>query len=252
MHVGNLRVAIFNFLFARKHGGAFILRVEDTDVERTVVGSLDRLLEDMKWVGLHWDEGPDVGGPHGPYVQSERGDRHGARALELLRRRLAYLCFCGETEMEAARRGTGSSPGCPGGCRELSEDQAEERARSEPAAIRFAVPDEMVEVTDHVRGLISFHGRDIRDFIILRADGRATYNFAVVADDVDMRITHVIRGAGHLSNTPKQALLFDALGVARPVFAHLPTVDPRAPSSPSEPARRAFIDCAPRDFIPTE
>ena len=226
IHVGNLRIAIFNYLFARKHQGAFLLRIEDTDVERNLEGSLDRLLEDLRWAGIEWDEGPDVGGPFGPYVQSQRNDRHLEQALDLEERGLAYRCFCTDAEIEAARSEGRDSPSCPGGCGTLGPDDAKERERHEPsaAAIRFAVPNKLVDVDDHIRGPISFHGRDIGDFVILRTDGRATYNFAVVVDDVDMEITHVIRGVGHISNTPKQALLFDAFGSARPVFAHLPTV----------------------------
>ncbi len=226
MHVGNLRIAIFNYLFARKHRGVFLLRVEDTDVARNLKGSLDRLLEDLRWAGIEWDEGPDIGGPFVPYVQSQRNERHMEKALDLEKRGLAYRCFCTNAEIEAVRTEGGNSPRCPGGCRTLDPDDAKERERHESsaAAIRFAVPDGDIEVKDHIRGLISFHSRDMGDFVILRTDGRSTYNFAVVVDDVDMEITHVIRGAGHLSNTPKQALLFDALGSTRPVFAHLPTV----------------------------
>ena len=226
IHVGNLRIAIFNYLFARKHRGVFLLRIEDTDVERNLEGSLDRLMRDLRWAGIEWDEGPDIGGPFVPYVQSQRNDRHLEQALDLEERGLAYRCFCTDAEIEAARSESRDSPSCPGECRTLGPDDAKVSERHEPsaAAIRFAVPNEVVDVYDHIRGLISFHGRDIGDFVILRRDGRATYNFAVVVDDMDMEITHVIRGAGHVSNTPKQALLFDALGSARPVFAHLPTV----------------------------
>lgn len=226
MHVGNLRVAIFNFLFARHHQGAFVLRVEDTDSARNVEGSLDRMFAQLRWAGLQWDEGPDLGGPFGPYIQSEREGRHRERALELRDRGLAYDCFCSDSEVAAVRTAERVSPACPGGCRDLSSSEANRRARtsSEPSSLRFAVPDDIIQITDEIRGIIEFQGKDIGDFVILRQDGRATYNFAVVADDADMRISHVIRGAGHLSNTPKQALLFDAMGVARPAFAHLPTV----------------------------
>ena len=226
IHVGNLRIAIFNYLFALKHRGAFLLRIEDTDVERNLEGSLDRLMKDLRWAGIEWDEGPDIGGPFVPYVQSQRNNRHLEQALDLEARGLAYRCFCTNAEVEAARSEGRDSSSCPRKCRALDPDDARVREGHEPSAavIRFAVPNEFVDVDDHIRGLISFHGRDIGDFVILRTDGRATYNLAVVVDDVDMEITHVIRGAGHISNTPKQALLFDALGSARPVFAHLPTV----------------------------
>ena len=226
MHVGNLRVAVFNYLFARSQGGTFLVRIEDTDAERNLEGSTHRLLEDLRWAGIEWDEGPDIGGPFAPYVQSQRGDSYKAPAADLLDRGLAYRCFCSDSELKAARTELRDTLGCPGGCRALASSEADERIRSEPGemTIRFAVPDGKSEVIDHVRGPIVFKSEDIGDFVIQRSDGRPTYNFAVVVDDSHMEITHVIRGAGHLSNTPKQALLHDALGSPRPVFAHLPTV----------------------------
>jgi nondiscriminating glutamyl-tRNA synthetase len=230
LHLGNLRVAVFNHLFARHHGGTFVIRVEDTDRDRNVPGALEAILDDLRWAGLDWDEGPDRDGPYGPYRQSERGDRHRAAAERLLAEGKAYLCFCPDLaggEPADARVGEGGAPapGCPGGCEGLDPTEARTRREAgEAAAIRFPVPAEVIEIRDEVRGSIRFHGRDMGDFVILRADGRPTYNFAVVVDDVEMAITHVIRGAGHLSNTPKQALLFDALGAERPAFAHLPMV----------------------------
>jgi glutamyl-tRNA synthetase len=225
LHLGNLRVAAFNHLFSRHHGGRFVLRVEDTDVERNVEGALEAILDDLRWAGLDWDEGPDVGGPFAPYRQSERGDLHRDAAGRLHERGLAYLCFCSDDDVEAARARERDTPRCPGACRDLPPGEVEARRdRGDPAALRFEVPTGITSVTDEVRGEISFPDKDIGDFILLRADGRATYNFAVVVDDVAMEITHVIRGAGHLSNTPKQALLFDALEAPRPAFAHLPMV----------------------------
>ncbi len=222
LHLGNLRVAVFNFLFARRHNGAFVVRLEDTDPERNRPGAEARILEDLAWAGLDWDEGPDRGGPFRPYRQSERAQLHRDGALVLLERGEAYRCSCSEEVVEAVRTEDRRTPACPGGCRERGMGETPE-AMGE-YAVRFKVPDAPVSVKDEVRGDIAFHGRDIGDFIILRADGRATYNFAVVADDVAMEISHVIRGAGHLSNTPKQALLFDAIAGRRPRFAHLPTV----------------------------
>lgn len=221
MHLGNLRIAAFNQIFARRHGGVFVLRIEDTDVERTEEGSLEGILDDLRWAGLDWNEGPDVGGAFGPYRQSERGDLHRKAALDLEERGLAYACFCPETGAREGRAGGG----CPGGCRDLEADRVRRRIDAgEPRALRFPIPGGEISIQDEVRGDIIFNGSDIADFVILRADGRATYNFAVAVDDVGMEITHVIRGAGHLSNTPKQALLFDAMGAGRPRFAHLPTV----------------------------
>lgn len=221
LHLGNLRAAIFNYCFARKEGGAFVLRIEDTDSDRNREGSIDGILADLRWAGLEWDEGPDIDGPFAPYLQSQRGERHRELALMLERSGAAYRCWCREDEEEEEFRGRSGSPGCSGGCRELGRRG---EGREEAYSLRFAAPNSVIEIQDEVRGTISFEGRDIGDFIILRSDGRATYNFAVVADDIDMEISHVIRGAGHLPNTPKQALLFDALGASRPVFVHLPTV----------------------------
>ncbi|TVR58773.1 MAG: glutamate--tRNA ligase [Gemmatimonadales bacterium] len=225
LHVGNLRVAVFNHLFTRRHGGRFILRVEDTDVERNVEGSLEGIMEDLRWAGLDWDEGPGVEeGGRGPYRQSERGRLYREAAHRLEAEGRAYRCFCPDEGAERERDGA-AEIGCPGGCRFLPATERTGRLEAgEPSVLRFATPDEVVSFRDEVRGVIAMSAKDLGDFIILRADGRPTYNFAVVVDDVGMEITHVIRGAGHLSNTPKQVLLFDALGVDRPIFAHLPTV----------------------------
>lgn len=225
LHLGNARVAVFNWLFTRHHGGAVVLRIEDTDLDRNLPNSEAAILDDLRWLGLDWDEGPDVGGPYGPYRQSERGQVHAQAARRLVAEGKAYSCFC--TEAETADEGH-ASPGessvrrYSGRCRELSPEQREELLRQGARpAIRFAVPPDNIEVEDEIRGSINFPGNELGDFIILRSDGRPTYNFAVVVDDLSMRITHVIRGAGHLSNTPKQALLFDALGGRRPAFVHL-------------------------------
>lgn len=228
LHLGNVRAAAFNWLFARRHGGAFIVRIEDTDVERNVAGGEEAILEDLRWLGLDWDEGPDVGGPHGAYRQSGRDPVY-ARAVDaLLAWGRAYPCFCGEADLssEVGKEGR-EVKHYLGTCRRLSEEERDRRAADgPPPVIRFAVPEgiEAVEIVDEVFGAISFPISDIDDFVIRRSDGRVTYNFAVVVDDVDMEISHVIRGVGHLSNTPKQALLFDALERPRPTFAHLPTV----------------------------
>lgn len=216
LHVGNLRVAVFNHLFTRRHGGQFILRVEDTDVERNVEGSLEGIMEDLRWAGLDWDEGP--------YRQSERGALYLEAAYRLEEEGRVYRCFCPDEGPEREREGA-AQLGCPGGCRTLPHEERTRRLEAgEPAVLRFATPDEPISFRDEVRGVIAMSARDLGDFVVLRADGRPTYNFAVVVDDVAMEITHVIRGSGHLSNTPKQVLLFDALGAERPVFAHLPTV----------------------------
>jgi glutamyl-tRNA synthetase len=226
LHVGNLRIAIFNWLFARKHGGAFVIRVEDTDLERNREGSLDGILDDLAWAGLQWDEGPDRPGAFGSCLQSERAPFHRAAAERLLADGKVYRCFCAEEE-RGVGTGRDGAPvrGCPGGCVDLAPAVSEARAaEGTPFTLRFPVAEGPIVVEDAVRGPVEFDGGAIGDFVILRSDGRATYNFAVVVDDIGMEITHVIRGAGHLSNTPRQALLFDALQAERPVFAHLPTV----------------------------
>lgn len=230
LHMGNVRAAAFNWLFARHHGGAFVLRIEDTDVERNVEGGEETILEDLAWLGLGWDEGPDVGGAHGPYRQSERDAVYEATLQRLLDGAAAYPCFCSEEELEDEAEQVGEGRTVlrySGRCRGLSPSERDERlAAGAPHVVRFAVPEqvEVVDIDDEIFGSISVPISDVDDFVLRRTDGRVTYNFAVVADDVDMEISHVIRGVGHLSNTPKQALLFDALGASRPVFAHLPTV----------------------------
>jgi glutamyl-tRNA synthetase len=228
LHLGNVRAAAFNWLYARRHGGSFVLRIEDTDVERNVEGGEEAILEDLRWLGLDWDEGPGVEGPHAPYRQSQRGPVYAAAVEALVASGHAYPCFCGEGDLESEIGKEGREVRHHfGPCRDLPpSERARRLAAGAAPVIRFAVPQGLssVEIKDEVFGPISFPINDIDDFVLRRSDGRVTYNFAVVVDDVDMEITHVIRGVGHLSNTPKQALLFDALGRPRPVFAHLPTV----------------------------
>ncbi len=228
LHLGNVRIAIFNWLFARHHGGRFVLRIEDTDIDRNVEGSLDSILDDLRWLGLEWDEGPGRDGPFGPYAQSQRGSGYEAAAMRLVERGHAYPCYCTPEELageeEEVRDGE-SVFRYPGRCRELSPTgRAAMEGRGRSPSIRFTVPEHPVVVEDETRGPIHFEAGHFGDFVLLRQDGRPTYNFAVVVDDVEMRISHVIRGSGHLSNTPKQAMLFDAMEQPRPVFAHLPTV----------------------------
>jgi nondiscriminating glutamyl-tRNA synthetase len=225
-----VRAAAFNWLLARQHGGQFVLRIEDTDAERNVEGGEGTILEDLRWLGLDWDEGPDIGGPHGPYRQSERDEAYGRAVERLVRAGAAYRCFCTQEELQDETEEFGEGRTAlrySGKCRRLDPGGAAERAtRGEPHVIRFAVPEDAgrVEVKDEIFGDISFPAADMDDFVLRRTDGRVTYNFAVVVDDIEMEITHVVRGVGHLSNTPKQVLLFDAFGAPRPDFAHLPTV----------------------------
>lgn len=234
LHLGNARIAVLNWLFARHHGGAFVLRIEDTDRERTVPGAEAEMLEDLRWLGLDWDEGPGVEGPHGegahaPYRQSERGAVYRDHADRLVAAGLAYPCYCTPAEIEARREAAiarGESPRYDGACLRLS---SAERARlvreGRTPALRFRTPaDGEIVVDDVVRGRVRFPAADVGDFVILRSDGAPTYNFAVVVDDALMGISHVIRGVGHLSNTPRQVLLFEALGFRQPTFVHAPTV----------------------------
>lgn len=228
LHPGNVRTAVLNWAFARHHGGAFILRLEDTDVERNVEASEAAIREALEWLGLHPDEDPFGGGPRGPYRQSERGDLYREHAERLLEAGRAFRCYCTPDELEAQREAAlraGEQPVYGGRCRDLSAaEEAELRDEGREPAIRFRVEPGPVRFTDRVRGEVVIDGGEFGDMVILRSDGRATYNFAVVVDDLLMAITHVIRGVGHLSNTPKQVLLYEALGARPPEFAHIPLV----------------------------
>jgi nondiscriminating glutamyl-tRNA synthetase len=229
LHVGNARTALFNWLLARRHGGTMVLRIEDTDTERSTRESEASMLEDLRWLGLDWDEGPDAGGPYGPYRQSERLDLYRVAVAELMARGSAYYCFCTRDELEADRKialAAGLPPKYSGRCRALGREEAARRvAAGEPAATRFAVPpDRDVTFHDEVRGDVAVSTLVIGDPVIVRSDGRPAYNFAVVIDDARMAITHVVRGEDHISNTPRQILIYEALGFRPPAFAHLSLV----------------------------
>jgi nondiscriminating glutamyl-tRNA synthetase len=229
LHVGNARTALFNWLLARGAGGTFILRIEDTDVERSTRESEAAIERDLRWLGLDWDEGPDIGGAHGPYRQSERLHLYQSYATELLSAGAAYYCFCSTAQLDAERQealANGRPARYAGTCRKLSRGQAEARiADGERPAIRFRVPEERdVVFTDAVRGDVRFQTDVIGDPVIVRADGTPAYNFAVVVDDALMEVTHVVRGEDHISNTPRQILLYEALGFTPPTFAHLSLV----------------------------
>ncbi|MGH9866870.1 MAG: glutamate--tRNA ligase [Candidatus Polarisedimenticolia bacterium] len=227
LHVGNARTALFNWLLARHEKGTFILRIEDTDAERSSASSEEAILEDLRWLGLHWDEGPDKGGGAGPYRQSERTGLYAGAAARLLEHGDAYRCFCTLESLEAeraAQRQAGLPPRYAGTCRGLEPAESLRRAALEPFALRFRVEASSVVFEDLIRGRVEFPGSQIGDLVIVRADGTPTYNFAVVVDDAAMGITHVVRGEDHLSNTPRQVLLYRALGAALPEFAHLSLV----------------------------
>ncbi len=229
LHVGGARTALFNWLWARKLGGTFVLRIEDTDAVRSTDESLRGILDGMRWLGLHWDEGPEIGGPFGPYQQTLRNVLYHAEADRLLRECSAYRCFCTKAELDAMRDAAQKS-GKPlrydGRCRTLDPAKAEERAAGDAACVvRMRMPEDAdIRWTDLVRGEFQFQSSLLDDFVLLKSDGNPTYNFAVVVDDVKMRISHVIRGDDHISNTPRQLVLFDALGYPRPEFGHLPMI----------------------------
>jgi glutamyl-tRNA synthetase len=228
LHVGGARTAVFNWLFARRQGGTFILRIEDTDAERSSWEMVSGILDGLRWLGLDWDEGPEVGGPHEPYFQSQRLDRYRALAERLVADGHAYYCYCSpdvlKRKREEAERG-GLPSQYDRACLRLSPGQvAEFEAVGAPRAVRFRVPEGPVGFRDRVRGAIEFAGDHIEDFVILRSDLFPTYHLSVVADDIDMRVTHVVRGDDHISNTPKQLLLYGALGAPVPEFAHVPLI----------------------------
>jgi glutamyl-tRNA synthetase len=228
LHVGGARTALFNWLYARRHGGSFVLRIEDTDVERSSTDMVEGILDGLRWLGLDWDEGPIVGGPLGPYFQSERLERYRAIAAGLIQSGHAYRCFCAPEELKAKRDAAEREGGAwryDRTCCALTADQIAARQRDNvPHAVRFRVPDGLTRFDDLVRGPIEFDRANLEDFVILRSDGHPTYHLSVVADDVDMRITHVVRGDDHISNTPKQLLLYEALNAEVPRFAHVPLI----------------------------
>ena len=220
LHVGGARTAIFNWLFAKHHGGTFIIRVEDTDQARSTLESETMVLDDLRWLGLLWDEGPDIGGPHAPYRQSERVDRYAEIARELVARRVAYRCYCTEEELEAKRKEAEAASRPPHYDLKCWINRRDDE--DAPHAIRFHVPDDGdVTIDDLIRGEVTWKRESLGDFILIRSDGLPTYNYSVVADDHDMEITHVIRAEEHLTNTHRQVLIYRAMEWAIPQFAHV-------------------------------
>jgi glutamyl-tRNA synthetase len=228
LHVGGARTALFNWLYARRHGGTFVLRIEDTDVERSSTDMVTGILDGLRWLGLTWDEGPDAGGPHAPYFQSERLDRYRRAAGRLVEDGHAYECYCPPERLKEERERAeqrGEAWQYDRACLRLtSEDRAAKQAAGAPAAVRFKVPGGQTAFDDAVHGRIEFETANIEDFVILRSDRYPTYHLSVVVDDIDMAITHVIRGDDHISNTPKHVLLFEGLGAPVPRFAHVPLI----------------------------
>ena len=225
VHVGNAHTALFNYLFSRRHGGRFVYRLEDTDRSREVAGAAETQMAQLRLLGITWDEGPDVGGPYGPYRQSERIQRY-EEALERVEASgRAYRCYCSPERLAAMRAEqaqAGQPPRYDGHCRRLSGDERAAHA-GEAHVLRLAVPESgETVVSDLIRGDVHFQHSDLDDFVIRKSDGTPLYNFGVVVDDHEMAITHVIRGDEHLANTPKQLLLYEALGWDPPLFAHIP------------------------------
>lgn len=226
LHVGGARTALYNWLFARNQNGKFILRIEDTDQTRSTDEAIVGITSSLKWLGLNWDEGPEIGGEHGPYRQTERFGLYREWADKLITSGKAYYCYCLPEELVERRQQAlkaGRSPQYDRRCRHLNnEERRKAGLKNDRPALRFAAPLEgETTVDDLIRGLIPFLNADVDDFIILRSDSTPTYNFVVVIDDALMKITHVIRGDDHLSNTPKQILLYQALGFPLPRFSHL-------------------------------
>jgi glutamyl-tRNA synthetase len=228
LHVGGARTALFNWLYARRHGGAFVLRIEDTDVERSSADMTTGILQSLRWLGLDWDEGPEVGGPHGPYLQSERLGLYADRAAQLVRDGRAYYCYCHPDQLRARREAAEAAGGAwmyDRTCLALAaEEVAAREAAGTPRATRFRVPPGETAFEDVVRGRITIRHDHVEDFVIVRSDGHPTYQLSVVVDDVDMRITDVVRGDDHISNTPKQVLLYRAFNAPVPRFAHVPLI----------------------------
>jgi nondiscriminating glutamyl-tRNA synthetase len=228
LHVGGARTAYFNWLFARQHHGVFVVRVEDTDVERSSPESEAGVLDDLRWLGLTWDEGPDVGGPYGPYRQSERLAKYREHGDVLLAQGAAYPCFCTDAELEERRRqalAAGRPPQYDGHCRTLSLAEREALRRAgRPESLRFKVESRDWLLSDLVRGEVRFPAGMVGDFVLLRSSGLPTYNFACVVDDAGMRISHVIRAEEHLPNTVRQLMLYAAMGEQEPAFAHVPLI----------------------------
>jgi glutamyl-tRNA synthetase len=221
LHVGGARTALFNWLFARHYGGALILRIEDTDIERSTTEMVEGILVGLRWLGIDWDEGP--------YFQSQRMDLYREAAQRLVGSGHAYYCFCTKEELEQRRAQAQAERGDPQydrKCRSIQPEQAKAlRDAGEPAAIRFAVPESgSTFFDDAVFGRVEFANTELEDFVLLRSDAVPTYHLSVVVDDIDMRMTHILRGADHLSNTPKQVMLYQALGAPLPVFAHVPLI----------------------------
>jgi glutamyl-tRNA synthetase len=231
IHVGNIRTALFNWAFARHEGGTFVFRVEDTDVERSTEASYLGVVDALNWLGLTWDEGPDIGGPYAPYKQSQRGEIYRDVAAKLAASLHAYLCYCTTDEVEARNKGTGRQPGYDNHCRSLTTAQVDAFvALGRTPALRLRMPDRAITFDDLIRGPVTFEPEFVPDYVLVRGDGNPLYTLVNPVDDALMRITHVLRGEDLLSSTPRQIALYEALGSIgvtdgqMPLFGHLPFV----------------------------
>ena len=231
LHVGNIRTALFDWAYARHTGGTFLFRIEDTDTTRVTDEYIQAAIDTLKWLGLNWDEGPEVGGDNGPYLQSQRLHIYAEWAQKFLDQKDAYHCYCTPAELEATReaqRAANVAPGYDGKCRNLTAEQiAAYKAEGREAVVRMRMPDGSTTFVDEIRGEVSFDHKFVPDFVLVRADGSPLYTLAVAVDDVLMKVTHVLRGEDLLSSTPRQIRVYQAMGVKTedyPVFAHLPFV----------------------------
>jgi glutamyl-tRNA synthetase len=231
LHVGNIRTALFDWAYARHTGGSFLFRIEDTDTTRVTDEYINAAIDTLKWLGLNWDEGPEVGGENGPYLQSQRLDIYAHWAAKFIEQKDAYFCYCTPAELEAVReaqRASNQAPGYNGHCRDLTADQiAEYKAEGRGAVVRMRMPDGGTTFTDLIRGEMAFDHKFVPDFVLARADGSPLYTLAVAVDDVLMKVTHILRGEDLLSSTPRQIRVYQAMGLQEedyPVFAHLPFV----------------------------
>ena len=231
LHVGNIRTALFDWAYARHTGGTFLFRIEDTDTTRVTDEYIQAAIDTLKWLGLQWDEGPEVGGPNGPYLQSQRLGIYAEWAQKFLDQGDAYHCYCSPEELEAVReaqRAANEAPGYNGHCRDLTDDQiAAYKAQGREAVVRMRMPDGTTTFTDEIRGEVTFDHKFVPDFVMVRADGSPLYTLAVAVDDILMGVTHVLRGEDLLSSTPRQIRVYQAMGVKiddYPAFAHLPFV----------------------------
>lgn len=231
LHVGNIRTALFDWAYARHTGGTFIFRIEDTDTVRVTDEYIAAAIDTLRWLGLQWDEGPEVGGEYGPYLQSQRLDIYAHWAQKFLDQKDAYYCFCTPEELEVrreAQRAANIAPGYDGQCRNLSEDHiAAFRSEGRQAVVRMRMPDGQTTFVDQIRGEVSFDHKFVPDFVLVRGDGSPLYTLAVAVDDISMKVTHILRGEDLLSSTPRQIRVYQAMGINEedfPTFAHLPFV----------------------------